>query len=330
MQGLLIAQLAAFIASIANAFLKKGNDVIKKKGALFSFFGFSLLSVVLFSPTIWLTRFSWSIFGLGCLVGVCMVGMLTVLSRALSLGSLGLTVAFQNAGALLTPFIMYSIFGAPFSCTVSLGTIVGAILVFAGLLWSSKKEITRVSASWFWYSLLALLLQGVIMSLYQYRLFVFSKELLPSHFLLFFSESIDADVWFMPGMFTFASLSEGYRWLISFISDNHFNTSPIDYLTPSSIEVVDQAEAIDFPIARFRGIANILFGTAGFLNGIVSFLLLLSTWYVSSTVKAFLFPSFAASVMICCNLVSALFFREKIVWTGSILAAIGVFIGTLA
>lgn len=322
MQGILIAQLAAFVASIANAFLKKGNDVINKRGASFSFFVASLLSVVLLSPTIWAASFSWPIFTLGCLVGACMVAMLTFISRALTLGSMGLTIAFQNAGALLAPFILHVIFGDPFSCTVSYTTMLGSALVFAGLLWSSKKEISHISLSWLGYSLLALVLQGVIMSLYQYRLFIFSKESLPSHPLLFFSAPGDADVWFMPGMFVFASIAEGYRWLLHLTSYNDFISSPI--------ENIDSSTAINLPIAHFRGIANLLFGTAGFLNGIVSFLLLLSTWYVSSAVKAFLFPSFAASVMIFCNLVSAIIFRERIAWIGTILAALGVFIGTLS
>jgi hypothetical protein len=297
MQGILIAQGASAAAAISNVFLKRCSDQPNRHAILFYFFLSSLGAALITSPSIFSTPFSLTIFSLGLLVGLAILMLFTCLTKALACGPMGLTFVFQNGGALLTPVVLFLLFGPAFSCVFTPINALGMLLVFIGLFWSAKDEVKRTSSSWLWYSLGALFWQGFILCIYQYRVLIFNQASLPAHPLLFFSSPIEADVWFMPGIFTMTTVVEGALFFRNYtpLHKNHLFSS----------------------------------NASGFFNGLVAMLLLLSTWYGSPAEKAFLFPSFAASTMIASTLLGALLFHERIVWAGVILAALGVFVGTL-
>ncbi len=156
---------------------------------------------------------------------------------------------------------MALIFSKPFGFDLTFTHLLGMGLVILGLflaaLGSSKVKPNR---TWLGYALLALLLQGIILSLFQWRCLLIQIGL-PSHPFIPFSCPPEADLWFMPSLFLFAAI---YQVLYFFCSEKRL---------PTKIETIGGS-------------------IGGIMNGLSTFFLLKATASASLNEKMMLFPPF--------------------------------------
>jgi hypothetical protein len=234
---------------------------------------------------------------LGIAVGFLISILMFVMGKALQNGPSGLTFSFQNSGAILSPLLLAFIFKKPFGFSLSFENCIGMILVILGLFWAAVGHAKMsVRKTWIAYALVTFIVQGLILSIFQWRCLLFQEDL-PAHVLIPFSCPSSADLWFMPALFFSAWVCQALCFSYS------------ERRLPSFPEIVG---------GSFGGIAN----------GLSTFLLLKATRFASLEEKTMLFPFFTVIVVLLCNLYGRIFFHEKIKWKANALAVLGIFIGT--
>lgn len=233
---------------------------------------------------------------LGLVVSFLIMGLMFWMGKAIQKGPSGLTFAFQNSGAILPPLLMALIFKEPFGFSLTIGNLIGIGLVTLGLFWAaigtSKISLRK---EWLWYALLIFFVQGLILTIFQYRCLLI-QEGLPSHFLIPFSCSQEADLWFMPVIFFSA-------WVCQV-----FNFSFSEKRLPKMSEMIGGS-------------------LGGLANGLSTFFLLRATLVATPVEKAMLFPLFTVLVILLCNLYGKLMYKEIIPWKAHAFAMLGIFIG---
>ena len=234
---------------------------------------------------------------IGASAGLLISLLMFTMGKALQNGPSGLTFSFQNSGAILPPLLLALIFSKPFGFSLSLGNLAGMILVIAGLFWSAIGESkVALRKTWVAYALLTFVVQGLILSIFQWRCLLI-QEGLPTHKLIPFSCPSSSDQWFMPALF-FASAI--YQALYFCVAERRL---------PRRIEI-------------FGG------SWGGVANGLSTFFILKATRVASLDEKVMLFPLFTVMVVLLCNVYGKMFYHEKISWRANALAALGIFIGT--
>lgn len=301
--SLLIVFIAACCAATVNFCLRKNIEYGGSQNAYFSmYFIFSLISSFLINFKISLANFCLLIVGAGTAAGLLNFAMMLLIARALMLGPSGLTFAFQNSGSILPALFMFFLFGSAFGFTMSLPLIFGFICILVGLFLSARVQkepqpsARKTSiAKWLSLAILVCLIQGIIMTLFQWRsLLLTAVE--NDHLLIPRTCSIEEDKWFMPGFFFFPAI---IQTVLFGLYERRFFT---------------KKEA-------FLGM------TGGVLNGLATFFLLLAAKSAQGFEKAILFPLFAVSVIFLCSLWGKKFYQEKVFWPGLALCGIGVFAG---
>lgn len=234
---------------------------------------------------------------IGIVVGLLISALMFAIGKALQRGPSGLTFSFQNSGAILPPLLLSAIFHKPFGFSLSFGNCIGIVLVVLGLFWAawghSKSSIRK---TWIAYAILTFILQGLILSIFQWRCF-FMQEGLPSHRLIPFSCTPNADLWFMPALF-FSS------WIYQLICFSYSEKR-----LPYFVEFIGG-------------------GLGGIANGLSTFFLLRATSIASMEEKIMLFPLFTVVVVLLCNLYGRMFYQEKVLWKANTLSVLGIFLGT--
>lgn len=291
--------LASVFASLSSLALSKtlyrGASV---GGYLFFYFlsGFlisSLLNGIFFShiPP------SFPMISLGLAVGFLISLLMFAMGKALQNGPSGLTFSFQNSGAVLPPLLLAFIFNKSFGFSLSLVNLIGMALVILGLFWAAFGHAKIfIRKTWIVYALLTFIVQGLILSIFQWRCLLF-QEGLPNHILIPFSCPSSADLWFMPALFFSAWIYQALRFSYS------------EKRLPQFPEIIGGS-------------------LGGIANGLSTFLLLKVTRFASMDEKTMLFPLFTVAVVLLCNLYGRVFYQEKILWKANVLAALGIFIGT--
>lgn len=257
---------------------------------LFSFF----LSFFLF-PSIWSSQISYTMIAIGASVGILNSSLMLCTSRALKFGPAGLTYAFQNASAIFPGLILFTLFGTEFGFTCTPWQLVGMGLVLLGLFLGAKNEtgqLSTVSGQWLKYAIACFLIQILALTFIQARCLLFG--LAGDGFFSQLSVTEAHDVWFMPAFFATSSLMQA----ILFFS---------------------QSRRLE------RG--EILYGCLG---GIANFsstcLLLLATKWALPFEKGILFPCFAVSALIFCNIWATTLYNEKFNFKTNILCSLGIFL----
>ncbi|HSX11902.1 MAG TPA: hypothetical protein VLF61_00225 [Rhabdochlamydiaceae bacterium] len=300
--ALLIIFFASVLAACANFFLKKNQD---SKGSarafLTSYYLFSLITSLLLTPSIFYTPWHPMLSVAGGIAGILNVFMMGFTALALMTGPPGLSFAFQNAGAVVPSILLFFLFGPAYDFVISPYHLIGISAVMIGLFLGARtKQSSTVPfqfKKWIVFALSILILQGIILSMFQWRCLLYIPQS-SSHPLIPWTCPAAQDVWFIPGFFTLALLTQ----LCLF-----FTTEK-----------------------RWPNKREFLYGSAaGILNGVITFFLLLGTKMAEGAQKAILFPFFAVMIIFFCSLWGKALYKENVNWLAIGLCIFGVFFSLL-
>ena len=299
MSALVFSLIAGGFSALSSLCFRKntGNSLEKSSSgylAIFYFFSF-LLSLFLY-PKIWNAQINYIILAVGVCVGLLSSTMMLFTYFALKKGPAGLTFAFQNASAVFPGLILFMLFGPNFGFSCSLIQLTGMILVIYGLFVGAMKEkpdASTLSSKWLKYALACFIVQILALTFIQGRCILFDCN--GTGFISNFTFTEADDVWFMPGQF---GASFAMQAIIYLREKNKLRLSEVFYGCTA--------------------------GTANFLS---TALLLLATKSALPFEKGILFPCFAVSSMILCNVWANRLYSEKFNLKTNALCSVGIFMG---
>lgn len=297
---LLILLLASAVSSSAALAMRRGLDKgATAQGYLVFHFALSCLAASYLNGLFWRHEpFSTKLVTLGGVVGILIIAANLLLLRTLKCGPPGLTFAHWNAGAVIPAVLLAGLFGQAYGFLFTLGSAVGLTAVIVGLYWGGRRENSTPSTrQWKALAVLCFLLQGLVLTAFQWRTLLFRIDL-PTNPLIPWHSAPSEDLWFIPGLFFFATLIQ--IALFSASERRWFSRSEITY--------------------------GILGGIA---NGIFTFLLLWATEIATTQERVVLFPLFAIAAIIFCNLWGQAFYKERVNWWANGLCCLGILIAAL-
>lgn len=293
----LVISVAALAAVGSNWMIKK-NQV--KGGTSFALMGVCFGVAALFS--LGFIRGGWhaGLFVSGLVTGGLLFLMMNGLANALKYGPSGLTFAVHNSGSVLPAFFLYFIFGAPFDYVLTVPLVLGLMCVVGGLVWSAIGS-TQMGTPFLWKEWLTLilgafLLQGIILSIYQWKSLLFT-HFDQSHPLLFLECEACSEGWFMPGLFLSSSL---LNFLLLFFKGGSLSRS-------------------EFSCGLWAGVFNV----------VITFCLLLAPGLAEGIQKSLIFPFFTLLVISLSAAMGQFLYREKVNWMAIALCLLGVLLANL-
>lgn len=300
---------SACLAALANFFFRRNLEKGGSSSAFLSlYFLASLILSFAFNHTLLGARFSPVMTLLGCFAGFLNFMMMRFTAKSFLLGPPGLTLTFQNASCIFPGLLLCLLFGPSFGFFLTPWLIAGFILIVLGLYLSSRTygELSDETASpasktnfslWLLFAISVMLLQGLILTLFQWRVLLFNCET-NAHWLIPWSCLADEDVWFIPAFFAVPTLCQLFLYWKN--ERRKFSLSEMIYGS-----------------------------TSGGLNCVCTVLLLLSTKTVGILKKEMLFPLFTISVILLCNIWGMKIYKERVNWIGITLCIVGVLIGLI-
>lgn len=299
MGSLFIVLLASFCAACSSYCIRKNGEYFPNaKGYLFIHYLVGFVFSFLASLEILSLQWSPIILFIGSVTGLFHVLLMRTISRAILRGPSGLTFAFLNSGSIFPAFILYCLFGNEFGFDINYQQITGMLLVVLGLFLASKNQSrgsVKVTKDWIKYTVACFLLQILILTVFKWRC-LFTCE--GSHLLLPQGITQDDDLWFMPGFFGMATIAQ----FVLFAKDRrklYFEESVLGF---------------------FGGIAN---------AGSTFLLLIAAQWAVTPMENGILFPLFAITTILLCNLWGKKLYKEEFNLLANSLCCMGVLIGSL-
>lgn len=289
--ALSLALFASIFTALSSLLFRKNGDSSQRSPStyLLFFYFFAFLASFVFAQDIWSTPVNFIILAIGACVGVFSSTVMFLTSRALSKGPAALTFAFQNASAIFPGLILFFLLGSDFGFSCSYLQLAGMCLVLAGLFLGAKKEATlqpKASSSWIKYALACFLVQIFALTFIQGRCVLFEGVAFPT-------VSSEDDVWFMPGQF-------GAAFLIQL---------GICLRNKQGVEIREM-------------VYGSLAGAANFSS---NSLLLLATKFALPMEKSILFPLFAVSSMILCNVWANRLYKESFNLRTNAICSLGIF-----
>ena len=242
--------------------------------------------------------FSTEVAYLGLFGGTILGIMMTCLGKALENGPAGLTVAFLNASTVFPILGMVALFGKEYGFEYTLWNGAGSLIVVAALFWAGFETMKGGSMSkWLFFAFSTFALHTLFLMLLQWRSLLMN---FPGQ-SLFFSTSTPEKMgseWFMPMAFLAATLVQ----LVVYLKQE--NRPPL----PQEV--------------RF----GLLGGAA---NGLGTFFMIRSTEIASPLEQAMIFPLFAVTIVLICNVWGQFLFKEKIHWKATFASVAGIAVGTV-
>lgn len=282
--ALLLALLASSFDAVANFVFRKNLD---SKGSAHSYllasYASSFLLAIWLKPDVLSIAFSPGMFMTGLIAGVLMVGLMVFTGKALANGPAGLTYAFQISGSIFPAIGLFLVFGPEYGFVLTKTMILGFFLVIVGLFWAanlSKDKVIQLSRIWLILAIVVATIQISLFSIMQWRCLAFSSPL--DHPGIFFRCTPEQDVWYMQGLY-----------LAAFVS---------------------QCILLKKARASCKKQEIIYGSVGGLLSGAGTILILTATTFASPIEKAVLFPLYAISTIMLCNLWSKVFYSEKVNW----------------
>lgn len=295
--ALSLALLASVFTALSSLLFRKNADSASLRSPstyLAFFYLLSLAASFVFANDILDTPVNFIILAIGACVGVFSSTVMFLTSRALTMGPAALTFAFQNASAIFPGLILFFFLGSDFGFSCSYLQLFGMFLVLVGLFLGAKREAERqpkASSGWIKYALACFLVQIFALTFIQGRCLLFEG----SNFAAIFSDftvSPQDDVWFMPGQFGAAFLVQLWVCLRN----------------KQGIELREMAYG----------------SLAGVANFSSNCLLLLATKFALPTENSILFPIFAVSSMILCNLWANRLYNESFNLRTNAICSLGI------
>lgn len=307
MNAILFSLLASLFTAISSLCFRKNTDRpnsnCRSSGYLVIFYITAFTFSFLLYPEIFKAKVSFIMLSLGACVGLLSSTLMLLTSRALQKGPAGLTFAFQNASAIFPGLILFLALGSPFGFSSSYMQFIGIIIALFGLFWGAQSRATESSAtsnissyaSWLKITLACFAIQILALTLIQSRCLLFNCQELGGFFSALSITEKD-DVWFMPGQFGASLMMQG----IIFLSER---------------SKLEKSEV-----------------TYGFLGGICNFLstflLLLATKFALPVEKVIIFPCFAITSLVLCNIWANRLYKEKFNLPTNFLCAFGIFMAS--
>lgn len=297
MNSLVISFIASICAASSSFFFRKNCSKSLNPSGYLVFFYFCCLALSLTvvsemnAPDI-----DFIFLAIGSLVGLLNSSLMILTSKALKTGPAGLTYSFQNASAIFPGIILFMFLGNSFGFSFTFLQFFGLLFVILGLFSGARKEFLHsAKTTWLFYALACFAVQILALTLIQARCLLFECEKLGTLFSnLSFSEK--SDVWFMPGQFGASFMMQLFFFLRS---ENKVKTHEM---------------------------------LLGFCGGLANFsstlLLLLATKLALPFEKGILFPCFAVSTMVLCNLWANKIYSEKFNFKTNTLCSIGIFMAS--
>lgn len=300
MHSLLAVLLASFCSAGSSFCIRKNAEYSSSSnGYLFIHYVVSFLLSFAIYPEIWSTPWSPMICAIGAITGLFIVLLMQMTSRAITRGPAGLTFAFLNASSIFPASILFLVFGKDFGFHLSLFQVIGMSFVALGLFMAAKKQLggnSVVTKEWVKYALACFLLQTLILTMFKWRCLSFTCEI--PHALIPKGFTAQDDFWFMPGVFGMASIAQGVLLLKN----------------------KNKMRLIEGGFGTLGGIAN---------GGSTALLLLAAQWAASPMENVLLFPLFAVSTIILCNLWANRFYHEKFHILPNAMCCVGIFVSAL-
>lgn len=298
--GIQLMLLASFFVAISNFFMRRSIDLGgSTKGFLMIMLSVISLIAIFLNP-IRMADFSWSysmaLFAV--IAGIILSIMLTSLGKTLESGPSGLTFAALNASTVLPMVAMVLLFGSKFGYFYTIWNAFGSILMVIGLFWAGCSAIRSFHfKKWLIFMTATFFLHILFLLFFQWRALCIN---FPEERGLFFPfENSEACCqWFMPIMYAAAAVLQTFLY---------FKTR-VKALKPMELQY---------------GIYG------GLTNGVGTFFMILSTESSTSLEHAAIFPVFAITVIIFCNLWGRWFYHEKVNWMANGLCLLGILIGSL-
>ncbi len=304
--AIIFVLLAGIFGSIVNyCFRKNFEKQTSAKGYLALYFIFSFAISFLFNSGLSFDSFSMVMSSVGVLAGSLNLLMMLFVAVALRIGPSGVTFAFQNSAAIFPTLFLFLLFGRSYGFDLTTASMIGFTCLLIGLFLSARKTSQgstnalhkKSFTQWIILAISVFLIQGLILSIFQWRTLLLCPQANP-HVLIPWSCSKLEDSWFMPAFFLIPAL---FQTISFWLSERRWFTK-----------------------------RELMLGTAaGLFNGSGTFCLLLATKFAGPEARMILFPLFAVTVILLCNLWSKYFYREPIEWTGLTLCLAGVFIAAL-
>jgi hypothetical protein len=300
MMGIQLMVIAGLFIAAANLFFRKSIDAGGTTKVYITIQLFLTFLVAILLGPVRTSNYAWSpcMAGFGLAGGIVMAGLMATLGRALEKGPAGLTFAILNASTVMPMIVMVLLFGTQFGYTYTLTNGIGSAIVIAGLFWAGWNTIrSGKNTVWFAFALAAFLLHTVVLVLMQWRALFIHFPGVDGLFLSFNSDDAVSQ-WFMPMMFLSAMAIQLLVYVLSLKR------------LPNKYEV------------RYG-----IFGGLG--QGIGTFFMIRATEVSTAMEHAMVFPIFAVTIIILCNLWGQWLYREKVNWKASILCVLGILIGTI-
>lgn len=298
--GIQLMIIAALFVATSNYCMRRSIDAGGSSRAFLVVQLFLIFFVAILLNPVRTGDYAWSpcmaMFGIGG--GVILAGMLFCLGKALELGPPGLTFAALNSSTVMPAIIMVLCFGAAFGYTYNWAYGVGSLLVVAGLFWAGRNALgSSKKIEWGLCTAGAFLLHVLFLVMMQWRALFLH---FPGENGLFLSFDMDdaKSQWFMPMVFLTAALIHAVLYVSK------------EKRKPYRSEVV-------------YGILG------GIANGVGTFFMIVSTEVATPLEHAMIFPLFAVTVILCCNIWGQTLYKEKVNWWATACCLLGIVVGTL-
>lgn len=298
--GIQLMIISSLFVAISNFCMRRSIDSGgSNRGYLMIMLSVIAIIAIFLNP-VRATDFTWShsmaVFAI--IAGVILSIMLTSLGKTLETGPPGLTFAVLNASTVLPIVAMVLLFGGKFGYFYTVWNALGSFLMVIGLFWAGCTAIRSFHfQKWLFFMTVTFILHIVFLLFFQWRALCIN---FPGEKGIFspFESNEACNQWFMPIMYATAAILQTLFY---------FKT---------------RVKALK-PLELRYGICG------GITNGTGTFFMILSTEVATSLEHATIFPVFAISVIIFCNLWGKWFYREKVNWAANGLCLLGILIGSL-
>ncbi len=298
--AIIMIVLAGGFVALSNYFMRRSIDAGGSTRAyLVVQLAISIIIGILFNP-VRTGHFAVSTpsLVLGLIGGVILGSMMWSVGRALESGPPGLTFATLNSATVVPGVVMALIFGTQWGHPYTAWDAAGSALVVVGLFWAGWQSESHASKRrWVLLSLLAFTFHALLLSFLQWRALLMKGpyDLSP---LVPFPLPAEKGQWFMPMIFVAATLMQ----LVSYCR--------FERRLPNKREVS-------------YGIAG------GATNGIGTFFLILAPEVATPWQNAMIFPLFAVTVIIICNVWGQMLYKERVNWGSNLLCLFGIVVATV-
>lgn len=300
MTGLEFILIAAGFVASSNFCMRRSIDAGGSAKAFLMIQLFLVFLVAVLLNPVKTGHYTWSgpMALFGAMGGLILAFMMASLGRALETGPPGLTFAALNTSTVMPPILMALFFGSAFGHSYTLWNGLGSFMVVIGLFWAGwQKKKSERRQNWVAYVTAAFFLHVMFLVFLNWRALFINFPGATGLFLSFDMEDAQSQ-WFMPMAFLAAFLVQTFLYI------------KVEKRLPYKKEV-------------FYGILG------GLTNGVGTYFMIRATEVAAPVEHAMIYPLFAITIIILCNLWGQWLYKEKVNWMANALCVFGLLIGTL-